>query len=389
MMRTNLSQLPTLGIIGGGQLALMLAGTAARLGWRTIVLDESGECPASRSVAEVVTGAWSDEVTLAEFASKADLITLENEFVDAAVLARLAGNGAVVEPRPRTMALVQDKLVQKRTLQDAGIDVVPFLPVESAEGLAQAISEFGFPLVLKRRCLGYDGTGNRTLRTAGDVEDAVRALGGFGCGLYAEAWCAFERELAVIVVRTGTGECAVYPLVESRQRDHVCESVIAPAGVPAEVESCALALARKSVEAVRGTGAFGVEMFLMRDGSVLVNELAPRVHNSGHYTIEACVCSQFENHLRAVLGLPLGSTTLRQPAAMVNLLGQGHASGEPSGLASALAVPGAQIHLYGKLRASPRRKMGHVTATAETVDEALALAQAAAESIRFDTPLPP
>ena len=379
--------LPTLGIIGGGQLALMLARAASQLGWQTVALEKSRDCPAARSVSEIVVGTWSDEPLMAAFAAKADVITLENEFVDAAALARLEHAGTRVLPGSRTMALVQDKLIQKRTLEAAGVEVVPFLQVHHAEDLAKVETEFGFPLVLKRRCLGYDGTGNRTVRSAADWDEAVRALGGFEAGLYAEAWCPFECEVAVIVVRSQDGECVSYPLVESRQQNHVCETVIVPASVPPTVEQQALALAQKAVQAVDGVGTFGVEMFLLADGRVLVNELAPRVHNTGHYTIEACECSQFENHVRAVLGLPLGSTALVRPAAMVNLLGTVPASGEPRGLAEALAVPGAHVHLYGKSRAAPRRKLGHVTATAATAEQALQLAQQAADCIHFDQPL--
>ena len=380
--------LPTLGIIGGGQLALMLARAASQFGWQTVALEKSRDCPAARSVSEIIVGTWKDEALMAAFASKVDVITLDNEFVDAAALARLEHAGARVLPGSRTMALVQDKLIQKRTLEAAGVEVVPFLQVHHVEDLTNVGAQFGFPLVLKRRCLGYDGNGNRTVRSSADWEEAVHALGGFDAGLYAEAWCPFEREIAVIVVRSQVGGTRVYPLVESRQHNHVCETVIVPASVPPTVEQEALALAQQAVQAVDGVGTFGVEMFLMADGRVLVNELAPRVHNTGHYTIEACVCSQFENHVRAVLGLPLGSAALIQPAAMVNLLGTVPASGEPRGLAEALAVPGAHVHLYGKSRAAPRRKLGHVTATAATADEALALAQKAADCIHFDQPLP-
>jgi 5-(carboxyamino)imidazole ribonucleotide synthase len=206
--------------------------------------------------------------------------------------------------------------------------------------------------------------------------------------LYAERWCAFDRELAVIVTRGKAGDRAVYPVVETRQNDHVCDEVIAPAAVSETIAVEAARIAWEAVEAVDGVGSFGVEFFLMQDGRLLVNEMAPRVHNSGHYTIEACECSQFENHIRAIRGLPLGSTRMTGAAAMVNLLAKSLGSGAPRGIADALAIPGAHVHLYGKLHAAPGRKMGHVTALGETVEEALAIARSAAERIHFDQPIP-
>jgi 5-(carboxyamino)imidazole ribonucleotide synthase len=190
------------------------------------------------------------------------------------------------------------------------------------------------------------------------------------------------------VTRGKTGDRAVYPVAETRQNDHVCDEVIAPAAVSEAIAEQAARIAWEAVEAVDGVGSFGVEFFLMKDGRLLVNEMAPRVHNSGHYTIEACECSQFENHIRAIRGLPLGSTRMRAPAAMVNLLAKSLGSGAPRGIADALAIPGAHVHLYGKLHAAPGRKMGHVTALGETPEVALAIARSAAECIHFDQPIP-
>jgi 5-(carboxyamino)imidazole ribonucleotide synthase len=189
------------------------------------------------------------------------------------------------------------------------------------------------------------------------------------------------------VTRSKNGEHAIYPLVETLQKNHVCEQVIAPGPVLETIAERAKHLALKAIEAIEGIGSFGVEFFLLSDGQILVNEIAPRVHNSGHYTIEACECSQFENHIRAIRGLPLGGTRLRAPAAMVNLLAKSNGSGAPRGIADALAVQGAHVHLYGKLHAAPGRKMGHVTALGKTADEALAIAQRAANSIHFDQPI--
>lgn len=345
-------------------------------------------CPARREVADFLEGSYQSTETLEHFSKETDVVTLENEFVEATLLAELERRGREVWPSSRTMALLQDKLVQKQTLREAGVPVTDFAPVSTPAARDVAAGMMGYPFVLKRRCLGYDSTGNFTVRDASDWVGALEKLGGYEAGLYAERWCAFERELAVIVTRGKTGDFAVYPVVETRQSDHVCEQVIAPADVPEAIAEQAARIAREAVEAVDGVGSFGVEFFLMQDGRLLVNEMAPRVHNSGHYTLEACECSQFENHIRAIRGLPLGSTKMRAPAAMVNLLAKTLASGASRGIADALAIPGAHVHLYGKLHAVQGRKMGHVTALGKSAEEALSIANRAAECIYFDQQIP-
>lgn len=379
--------LPTVGIIGGGQLALMLVRAASQLGLRGRVLDSSPECPAQREVADFCEGDLQSPAALNRLAMDADVVTLENEFVESSLLVGLEAQGREVWPSSRTVALVQDKLVQKQTLRNAGVPVVDFVAVKDGASVREMEMQLGLPFVLKRRRFGYDGTGNFTVQRVEDWAVAMEKLGGRQPGLYAERWCAYERELAVIVTRSKNGELANYPVVETRQRNHVCEQVIAPALVAEAIVERATNIALEAIEAIDGVGSFGVEFFLKHDGTVIVNEIAPRVHNSGHYTIEACGCSQFENHIRAIRGHPLGSTELRAPAAMVNLLGKVDCSGIPRGLPDALAIPGAHVHLYGKLRSAPGRKMGHVTALGTTADEALAIAQRAANCIHFDQPL--
>jgi 5-(carboxyamino)imidazole ribonucleotide synthase len=239
--------------------------------------------------------------------------------------------------------------------------------------------------MLKARRNAYDGKGNATIRSLADVDPAWNRLGGNkGNPLYIEEFCPFSAELAVIITRGRDGETAVYPVVETVQENHICHLVRAPAAIPAEVATRAAEVARLAIEAVDAVGSFGVEMFLTNEGKIVVNELAPRVHNSGHYTIEACECSQFENHVRAVLGLPLGSTRMVAPAAaMVNLLGTIHAPGRVGGLHAALAVPGAHVHLYGKAMSGAGRKMGHVTALANTLADAEQTARNSATHIQF------
>ncbi|MEA3244653.1 MAG: 5-(carboxyamino)imidazole ribonucleotide synthase [Gemmatimonadota bacterium] len=375
---------PTLGIIGGGQLARMTAMATLKLGHDVVVLERSADAPAATLATHALVGDWNDPAVLAELATRADVVTLENEFVDAAALATLERMGATVLPGSAMMGRVQDKYLQKVLLRDAGIPVAPFLPARTPDELHAAAARLGFPFVLKARRDGYDGRGNRTVRAAEDLHDAYASLGGGTRPLYAEAWCDFSVELATIVVRGRAGGTAVYPVVETVQADHVCRIVRAPAAVDAEAARTVERLATAAAVALGAVGCLGVECFLMRDGSVLVNELAPRVHNSGHYTIEACACSQFENHARAVLGLPLGATHLVAPAAvMVNLLGQSAGPARSAGLDLALAVPGASVHIYGKDRSAPGRKLGHVTALGATVAAAEAVASRCASEIRF------
>ncbi len=425
--------LPVVGILGGGQLAKMLAQSAAQLGARVHVLHH-GDLNSAITPCPVRTGNWNDPDRLCDFARGCDVVTLENEFIEADALAALEAAGHRLFPSAACLALVQDKALQKQTLADAGLPTAAFRAVEGPDEVIDAAAELGWPLVLKRRKLGYDGKGNATVRGAADVAGAWARLDGGAHALYVEQFCPFTRELAVMVTRENSepqtapgglacpgaamrgrippeptldplphgretfapatrgrggrtresSTIAVYPVVDTVQRDHICHTVTAPARLTHEQASAAAEIGRRAVEAIGAVGSVGVEMFLMPDGRILVNELAPRVHNSGHYTIEACHCSQFENHIRAVLGWPLGDPALRAPAAaMVNLLGAGDGPPMPSGLDAALAVTGAHIHLYGKDRSVKGRKLGHVTALGATPEEALAVAQEAAAHLRF------
>ena len=362
----------------------MTALAAANLGCETAVIDRAPDGPATAVTPRSQTGNWNDPEILKKFGAEVDVITLENEFVDSGALAALEQAGGLVFPGSATLALTQDKLLQKQTLQAANLAVPRFCPVQSPAEIAQAGEQFGWPIVLKTRRNGYDGKGNATIRSPKEVPAAWEKLGGGRAALMVEAFVRFRKELAVIVTRGRDGESVVYPVVETIQEDHICRVVRAPAEVQSPVASEARFLALRAIEAVRGVGSFGVELFLTESSGILVNELAPRVHNSGHYTIEACLCSQFENHVRAVLGWPLGATDLVRPAAvMINLLGEGRGSGRPEGLAEALRIPGVHVHVYGKAESQPGRKMGHLTALGDTVTEAFARAEQAARLIRF------
>lgn len=376
---------PRLGIVGGGQLAKMTALAGLQFGCDVVVLERNNYSPAANLASHSIIGDWDNPEALVKLASQVDVVTLENEFVDAGSLRALEEAGYPLYPTARSIALVQDKFIQKQTLAAAGLPVPRFEAVATIADVEQVAGRLGWPLLLKARRNAYDGKGNATVRSAVEAAAAWSKLGGQqGRDLFVEEFCDFTAELAVIVTRGRDGASVSYPVVETVQRSHVCHLVKAPAPVPAEVAARAAEVAERAVAAVGAIGSFGVEMFLTRAGDIVVNELAPRVHNSGHYTIEACRCSQFENHVRAVLGWPLGSTAMVAPAAvMVNLLGTGKATGYPHGLERALAVPGAQVHIYGKAMSGAGRKMGHVTALGATLEEALVTAQRAAAAIRF------
>ncbi|MCX6954250.1 MAG: 5-(carboxyamino)imidazole ribonucleotide synthase [Verrucomicrobia bacterium] len=377
-----------LGIVGGGQLARLTALAALPLGCEVTVLERTGRSPAARLAPRSTVGNWADPAVLQRFAANTDVVTLENEFVPAAVLRQLEQAGHAVYPSAACLELTQDKFIQKQTLAARGLPVPAFRAVASPEDVAAAAGAFGWPLVLKTRRNGYDGRGNFTLRSAADIPAGWQRLRGGDHELLVESFCRFTKELAVIVTRGRDGATVAYPVVETTQRDHICHLVHAPADLPGELAVQASALAVQAVTAVGGVGSFGVELFYTAPGTLAINELAPRVHNSGHYTIEACECSQFENHVRAVLGWPLGRTRMIAPAAaMVNLLGRTESPARPRGLAQALALPGVHVHLYAKATAAPGRKLGHVTALGDTPAEALARAEAAAAAIGFGTPL--
>jgi 5-(carboxyamino)imidazole ribonucleotide synthase len=376
-----------LGIIGGGQLAKMTALAAYQLGCEVVVLEVKDEFPANSLDTHTLVGDWNDPEILLQMAGLTDVITLENEFVESAALAELEKHGHLLHPGSACIGTVQDKLEQKMAFAAAGLPVPRFADAPTQAAVLHAAGRFGWPLVLKKRKLGYDGKGNATIRSADDLPAAWARLDGDRGGLMVEEFCRFAAELAVIVTRGRGGGTVVYPVVETVNRDHICHVVKAPAQVPPATARRAADIARGAVGTVGGVGSMGMELFLLEDGGLLVNEIAPRVHNTGHYTIEACECSQFENHVRAVLGFPLGSTRMRAPAAvMVNLLGAGEGLGTPHGAGEALAVAGAHVHVYGKQFSAKGRKMGHVTALGASVEEALATAARAAGNIRFGDP---
>jgi 5-(carboxyamino)imidazole ribonucleotide synthase len=367
------------GVAGAGQLARMTCLAAWPIGVKVAVLGRPGE-PAVPMAAGLVEGDWRDADAVRRLGEACGVVTLENEFVDAAALAAVQAAGTLVRPDAGALGTVQDKALQKTLLREVGLPTAPFIVAEGPDDLAAAGRDLGWPLMLKARRLGYDGYGNAACADEAEAREAFARLD-LGDGVLVEGLVAFERELAVMVARSPGGGEAAYPVVETVQANHVCHEVVVPAPIAPGATARAADVARAAAAAARGLGVTGVEMFLAPGGEVLVNELAPRPHNSGHYTIEAAETSQFENHLRGVLDLPLGEVGMRAPAAaMVNLLGTRAGPAAPA-VAPALAVPGAHLHLYDKAEVRPGRKMGHVTALGETAADALARARRAAAAV--------
>ena len=355
-----------IGLIGGGQLGRMMVKAAKRLGCTCVVLDPVQGSPAGQVAGHQIVGDYSDPAMLRELAESCDLVTFELENIETETLIRLEAEGHRIYPRPGLLSIIQDKYTQKCFLRDAGIPTSEF--VDAPEPDAADFAAFGYPLVQKARRGGYDGRGVVVM------PDAAAFANHLPLPSYIERFVVAEKELAVMVARNVDGECRAYPTVEMRFRPHdnVLDFLVAPASVAPDVASRAEALAVRTVEAMEGVGVFGIEMFVTAEGELLVNEVAPRTHNSGHHTIEACVTDQFEQHLRAILGLPLGDTRQLSPATMVNLLGEPGYQGRPliSGLAAVLAIPGVCVHIYGKAVTKPGRKMGHVTVIDDTVEAA-------------------
>lgn len=377
---------PTLGILGGGQLARMTAYAAFRLGLRVHVMEKFPDSPAGQIAHKEVVGDPSDHDLLLAFAAECDVVTLESEFVNEAHLTVLETNGHRLYPAARSVGRIQDKLLQKRTLEAAGIPVAPFRGVSSVDEARDFGREHGYPFLLKGRRDSYDGYGNVTI----DSEEEVTAGWGrltakdAGRELYCEAFVPFVKELALMVTRSDNGEMILYPVVETVQENHICHLVTAPALIEESSRVAAERIGRAAVEAIDGIGIFGIELFMTGDGAILLNEMAPRPHNSGHYTIEGCITSQFENHVRAVMGWPLGAADLRAPGvAMANILGRRSSGGEVANYHTVLREPTAHLHIYGKAESRPGRKMGHVTALADSVEEAARIAQDVERSVNF------
>ncbi|TWI09550.1 5-(carboxyamino)imidazole ribonucleotide synthase [Lysobacter ruishenii] len=380
-MSTPDSRMTTVGILGGGQLARMMALAGAPLGLRFLVMDSVADACAGQ-FAPMVVGDYTDESALAEFASRVDVATFDFENVPAESAQWLTSRVPVF-PNPRALATAQDRLAEKTLFRDLGIPVPPFAVIDTREQLDAAVAEIGTPCILKTRRLGYDGKGQFRIKSPADIAAAWDALGAQAAkvGLILEGFVAFERELSVVAVRGRDGEFRAWPLTENWHVDGVLSASLAPATVDDAMAATAISHARKLAEALDYVGVLALELFC-RDGELLANELAPRVHNSGHWTIEGSETSQFQNHLRAVLGLPLGDTRMVGQACMLNWIGA-----MPDANA-VLREPGGHWHDYGK---QPRegRKVGHATLRADSAQELIAVLERAGVALGRETQVAP
>lgn len=369
----------TLGILGGGQLGSMFAMAASRMGYRVEAISDVADCPAARHCDRLHVGDYTDATLLARVAAGLDVVTFEFENIPVAAGRALAA-AVPVRPYPEVLFTTQDRGREKEFLTANGFACVPYRLVRSRAELRAAVAALGLPAVLKTAAFGYDGKGQCRITAITEIDAAWERLGGGANGpqeLVLEAWIDFECEISVVAARGVDGTIAAFAPSRNAHAHHILDVSSVPAGLPEPVLAEATAITSRILVALDVIGIACVEFFVTRDGRVLVNEIAPRTHNSGHLTIEACDTSQFEQQVRAICGLPLGSTRQRSPAAMANLLGdcwRDAATGElvEPDWAAALAVPGVSLHLYGKQEPRPGRKMGHLTAVADTVEEAIA-----------------
>jgi len=347
-----------LGIIGGGQLGMMLTEAAKNMPLdisKIIVLDPTENCPAAKVGAEQIIADFKDESSIKELAERSDIITYEIESGNSTVLKNLESQ-CEINPSPETLSIIQDKFTQKKFLSDNGIPVAKFTDISSKNDLDSKINEFGLPFLLKTRRDAYDGRGNLKVNSLDQVPNALHTFD--GKSLMIEQFVDFEMEVSVIAARSTTGEIRTFPVVENIHEDNILKMTIAPARINQEISEKAKEIAYKTMEVLHGAGVFGIEMFVTKNKQVLINEIAPRVHNSGHHTLQSSKTSQFEQHLRAILGLRLESTDLIHPTIMYNILGPKDFKGRYK--TPTINFDNAFLKMYKKTESKPKRKIGHV-----------------------------
>lgn len=368
----------TIGVFGSGQLGRMMTLAAASMGYPVAVFSPEADSPTGQIAAREVVAGYADRDAVRAFVRSVQVVTFEFENVPALVAEIAEEEGIPVRPGGNVLHITQQRAREKRFLAHAGLPVTPFAVVASAAEAITAVQDLGTPCVLKTAAFGYDGKGQALIRSPQEAQTAWDSL--YCKEAIVEAWVDFSHEVSVVGARGVDGSFVHYGILENHHRHHILDLTLAPGRVAPAVAHAAVELARAVMTALDAVGVLCVEFFLTRDERLLINELAPRPHNSGHLTVDAAVTSQFEQQVRAVCGLPLGSTKLLQPAAMVNLLGDLWSDGEPD-WAAACAHPGVKLHLYGKRQPRPGRKMGHLTALADSVDHAATLALAARHAL--------
>ena len=378
-------QNPTsIGIIGGGQLGKMIAQAAKRMSLKVVVLDPQEECPAASVVDEQIVADFKDQSGIEELASKCDILTYEIELANSSVLRDLEVSNHEIHPSAQILRTIQNKYRQKTFFKEKKIPLPDFDLLGGGTDLKKMASRYGFPLLVKACEDSYDGRGNILIRSQDDLVEWYDRLNGKKYMI--EQTIKFKKELSVMVARCKSGQIESFPVVENIHRNNILETTIVPARVSESIRRKAKKIAERSAQALAGSGIFGIELFLTADDRVLVNEVSPRPHNSGHYSIEACSISQFEQHLRAILDLPLPRPHLLSPAVMINILGPSSFSGSYRirGLNEFCSVQGAQLHLYGKKISKPNRKLGHITVTATSAESALRRAKQARKALTLE-----
>ena len=353
-----------LGIIGGGQLGMMLTEAAQNMKEeisKVIVLDPTENCPAAKVGAEQIIADFKDEESIKKLSELSDIITYEIESGNSDVLKKLEAN-TEINPSPETLRIIQDKFLQKQFLQENGIPVAEFEKVENREELEKMIEKLGLPLLLKTRRDAYDGRGNYKINSKNDIDDALDLF--TGKTLMVEKFVDFQKEVSVIAARNTKGEISTYPVVENLHENNILRMTIAPGRVSEKIRKEAENVAHKTMEVLHGAGVFGIEMFVTQDEKILINEIAPRVHNSGHHTLQSSTISQFELHLRAILGMELGDTSIKTPTIMYNILGPHTFKGEYNILCR--EENNIFLKMYGKLESKPQRKIGHINIVDKT-----------------------
>jgi len=346
-----------LGIIGGGQLGMMITEAAQNLEEvsKIIVLDPTENCPAAKVGAEQIVADFKDEDAIKKLSELSDIITYEIESGNSDVLKKLETH-TEINPSPDTLRIIQDKLLQKQFLKENDIAVAEFVKIENKNELIDIIDKMGLPVLLKTRRDAYDGRGNYKINSKSEIDDALDLFA--GKTLMIEKFVKFEKEVSVIAARNTKGEIATYPVVENIHENNILRTTIAPGRVSEKVKKQAEKIAEKTMEVLHGAGVFGIEMFVTADDEILINEIAPRVHNSGHHTLQSCDTSQFEQHLRAILGMELGNSSIKSPTIMYNILGPKTFKGEYNVLFK--KQDNVYLKMYGKLESKPQRKIGHI-----------------------------
>ena len=372
-----------IGIIGGGQLGKMMILDAKRLDYYFVILDPTLNCPAHSIADEHIVADFDDSEAIKKLASKTDVVTYEFEHISLTALQELEEVGYQVYPTSKTLSHIQNKYLQNIWLKEHQIPTPDFLFISKKEDLLKAHETVGYPMILKTCTGGYDGKGNAVILKAGEEESAYEALGAGRIPLMIEEWIPFKKEVSILACRSINGEIAVFPVAENVHKNSILDETIVPAQISESVNEEAFQVARACLEAFEAYGMICIELFVTKEDRILVNELAPRPHNSGHYTIEGCYTSQFEQHIRAIVGLPLGNPNLIRPTAMKNIIGDKEGKAELMGLSKAYRYSNVKVHIYGKENVSVGRKMGHITATGETIEEAISNVRGAFDELSY------